>query len=81
MRIHIKFFSTYREITGQAEIEVEIPSGATLVDLIPSLCSQYPRLTPHTKNMLLALNREYVHQTAPLKESDEVAVMPPVSGG
>lgn len=81
MKIRVKFFSIYREITGQRQTEMEFPDNATLLDFISSLCSQYPRLAPHTTTMLVAVNREYVHRRVSLKEGDEVAVMPPVSGG
>ncbi len=81
MRVRILLFASYREIVGGEEIPWIADEGATLGDLVAELIDKYPRLEPHRKAMLLAVNEEFAEASARLKEGDEVALMPPVSGG
>ncbi len=58
-----------------------VPEGARLRDLVDALVGTYPRLAGHTEAMLLAVNLSYASPDVVLHDGDEVAVMPPVSGG
>jgi len=72
--ITVKCFARYRALLGFAELRVPVVS--TLGDLLAD-----PRLTPLPKDALLAVNQSFADRTTPLADGDEVALMPPVSGG
>ena len=80
MKVSVRFFALYRERAGTAETEVDLPEGATALDLLGLLRSIYPAL-PSSNSVLIAVNSEYVGPEDPLHEGDEVAFIPPVSGG
>ena len=80
MRVKVRFFALYRERAGVAQTEVDIPEGASGIELLGHLRSLYPSL-PTTNSVLIAVNSEYVGPADPLHEGDEVAFIPPVSGG
>ena len=81
MDVTVKFFATYRELTGLTEARVALRTGATLEDLLNRLVAKYPGLGGHRKTMLLAVNQEFADSDARLSPGDEVALLPPVSGG
>ncbi len=80
MTLHIHFFAIGREITGKSCLEWEMPDGATVQDLVLSLKSAYPRLA-ELKTLRVAVNEDYAQPTQILRESDEIAIIPPVCGG
>jgi molybdopterin synthase catalytic subunit len=81
MQILVRLFATYREITGAKELKVRLSDGATLRVLLDSLYAKHPRLKGYEETMLLAVNHEFAEPASRLREGDEVALMPPVSGG
>mmetsp|Transcript_4616 Transcript_4616/g.9986 ORF Transcript_4616/g.9986 Transcript_4616/m.9986 type:complete len:84 (+) Transcript_4616:119-370(+) len=83
MRIKLLFFAKSREVVGKSEEDINVEEGATTVELRAKLIAKYPGLESVMKTCVFALNQEYVPQSeaAPLKEGDEVAVIPPLSGG
>jgi molybdopterin converting factor small subunit len=60
---------------------VELIDGATTDQLMQSIVAQYPKLEAMLPAIVLALNEEYVTGTPTLREGDEVALIPPISGG
>jgi molybdopterin converting factor subunit 1 len=76
MVVSVRLFAGLREQAGTRGREVELPEGATVGDVWPLL-----GLGDEPNGLLYALNREYVERTAPLTGGDEVALIPPVSGG
>ena len=80
MKVLVRFFALYRERAGTDEIEVELPPEATPTDLLAELRGLYPSL-PTSDSVLIAVNYQYVDPQSPLHEGDEVAFIPPVSGG
>ena len=76
MKVTVRLFAGLREQAGQARREVELPSGARVADVWPLL-----ELGDVPAGLLYAVNREYAPADAPLGEGDEVALIPPVSGG
>ncbi|MGZ8686796.1 MAG: molybdenum cofactor biosynthesis protein [Gaiellaceae bacterium] len=76
MRIAVKLFAVLRERAGAREVELELPDGACVTDVWPAL-----ELGDEPAGLLLAVNRAYVARDAPLNDGDEVALIPPVSGG
>ena len=81
MDILVRFFATYREITGLRETRVEVPWSATIAALLDCLLAGYPGLTAHRPTMLVAVNQEFAEPEVLLGPGDEVALLPPVSGG
>ena len=81
MEIKVKFFAAPREALGTSEIEVTLPDGATVADLIEHLKAEYPKLRAYTRFLSVAVNRAYVGWEAELHDGDEVACLPPVGGG
>lgn len=81
MRVRVRFFAGTRDAVGESRLDVEIPSGATLADLVGLLCERHPRLGGYRAHALLAVDGEFAPPAAPLREGAEVAIMPPVSGG
>lgn len=72
--IAVKCFARYRALLGFEETQVA--PAPTLADLLAD-----PRFAALPKDALLAVNLSFADRTAPLKDGDEVALMPPVSGG
>ena len=80
LRVAVRFFALYRERAGASRVDVELPEGATPAQLLERLRSDYPSL-PAATPVLIAVNSEYVSEEAVLQDGDEVAFIPPVSGG
>ncbi|KAK9826854.1 hypothetical protein WJX81_008226 [Elliptochloris bilobata] len=83
MKVNVLFFARSREIAGVSETVLELKAGATSQDLLESLLREYPLLKEITGSCVLALNQEYLAQdeAKALRDGDEVAVIPPISGG
>jgi molybdopterin converting factor subunit 1 len=81
MQVRILFFATLKDIVGAREMRLEVPSGATVADVLTHLETTYPRVKDYRSVVLTAINEEYVDQSARVQEGDEVAIFPPVSGG
>ena len=81
MRVKVRFFAVLRERAGVSEITKEIAEGSTVGDLWEVLQCEYPKLAPAKRTFLYAVNRDYVGASRVLKDQDEVAFVPPVSGG
>ena len=80
MKVVARFFALYRERAGTSQVEVDLPEGATAEELLERLRREYASL-PRSTPVLVAVNSEYVSPEAPLRDGDEVAFIPPVSGG
>ena len=82
MLVHVRLFAMLRERAGRDAVEVELPEGATVRDAIDAVARQ-PGLGDVVGRMALvmAVNREYASDDTGLSESDELALIPPVSGG
>ena len=81
MEVRVRCFAAVREIVGVSELVVDLPEGATLNQLIHQLRCQFPRLGALTGSLLFSVNREYASTDKRLAVGDEVALIPPVSGG
>tara|TARA_Y100000590_G_scaffold410948_1_gene504466 strand:- start:958 stop:1179 length:222 start_codon:yes stop_codon:yes gene_type:complete len=72
-------FATYREIIGTSVLELDIPQGSNTRSLLTILKQKNKKLS--TDYAIVAVNSEYVSENAVIKDGDEVAIIPPVSGG
>lgn len=81
MRVRVRFFAGTRDAAGAPSRDVSLAAGATVADLFDALAREHPRLAPYRAHALFARNGLFVEDKATLADGDEVAVMPPVSGG
>ena len=81
MRVRVRLFASLREAAGAAEVELDLPSGASAEDAWAALGSRYPALAPRRANLTAAVNRQYAPFDTTLSEGDELVFVPPVSGG
>jgi molybdopterin converting factor subunit 1 len=77
--VRVRLFATYREAAGTARLETPLPTGARVSDLVDALAVRLPAL--RTAPGLVAVNHTYVGPDFTLHDGDEVAFIPPVSGG
>ena len=81
MRVRILFFGQLKEVAGRERDTLELPEGARVADLLRRYAEVKPVLKAYYDAMAVALNQEYSGAGAVLHEGDEVALIPPVSGG
>ena len=81
MKVRVRFFAVYREHVGHQEIALDLPAGARVGDLAQEVLRRYPNLVPGGRSLAIAVNSQYADPKTPLAEGDEVALIPPVSGG
>ena len=81
MRINLRFFASLRERLKKSEEIREVPAGATVATVWDLLKQEHPELAAIEKSMAFAVAQEYVDKAHPLQDNDELAFIPPVSGG
>ncbi len=81
MHIRVRLFAMQREAAGIRELAVEVADGATVVDAWDAAVALVPKLAPGRDTLRFAVNGAYAPVTTALGDGDEVAAIPPVSGG
>ena len=81
MKATVKFFAALREMIGARELSLEVADGQTVDGLFRELCARFPRLADYDSSLFYSVNAEYVSPDYALQDGDEVAFIPPVSGG
>ncbi len=81
MKVTVLYFGIVRERLGLSQESIDIDAGMTVAALLSRLSSLHPGLADGVESVRVAVNRDYVDSTAVLSDNDEVAVIPPVSGG
>ena len=81
VRVRVLFFGLLKDICGGAEAGLELPAGATTGSVFEHYAAAFPRLREMASSIVLARNHEFATAREPLSEGDEVALLPPVSGG
>jgi molybdopterin synthase catalytic subunit len=76
MEVRVRLFASLRERAGADEVELELPDGAVVADAVERM-----RALTDGLPVVMAVNREYADGTTPLQPGDELALIPPVSGG
>jgi molybdopterin synthase catalytic subunit len=79
--VRIRLFAVQRELAGTREVRVELPDGSTVEAAWSALVARHPVLAPGRPSLRFARNGGYADPTTPLADGDEVAMIPPVSGG
>ncbi len=81
MQIRVLFFGVLKDAAGLSVDDLELPEGATLADLLTRYSNCKPGLSTHFAGMAISINQEFAHRSDVLRSGDEVALLPPVSGG
>lgn len=81
MRVRVLFFGQLKEITGVEQEDAELSEGARVQDLFERYGRRFPKLASLRASIAASVNQEYATWRAPLSSGDEVAFLPPVSGG
>jgi len=81
MHVRVLFFGQLKEIVGAAQDEVELSDGSRVEDLFERYGRRFPRLAEFRPSLAASVNQEYAEWRDPLSAGDEVAFLPPVSGG
>ena len=79
--VRVLFFGAAREAAGADEVVLELSAPATSSAALRELLERYPALARFGRSLLVAVNQEYAPSDVELREGDELAVFPPVSGG
>ena len=81
MRVRVLFFGMLKDMVGRAEEEAEIAEGADLAGVFAAYASRYPAVEALRGRIVMARNQEFAEPATRLAEGDEIAFLPPVSGG
>lgn len=81
MRVTVKLFARLRDIAGAPELARDIAPGSTIASVWRALAQEFPELAPYERSISSAVNADYAKMDQVLRDGDEVAFLPPVSGG
>jgi molybdopterin converting factor subunit 1 len=81
VRVTVRVFARLRDITGAAELARDLAPGATIGDLWRQLAGEFPELAGYERSISSAINADYARMDQVIGEGDEIAFLPPVSGG
>ena len=81
MRVTVRLFARLRDLAGTGELVRDVPGPATVQTVWQSLTAEMPSLVQYEGTMSVAVNAEYARMAADVHDGDEVAFLPPVSGG
>ena len=81
MRVTIRLFAGYRERVGATRIDLDLPEGSTVGRMAEEMLRAYPAIAVDPSRLVVAVNQEYREHDFTLSPGDEVALIPPVSGG
>jgi molybdopterin converting factor subunit 1 len=81
MRVNVKLFARLRELVGTGDLALDAPDGATVRDVWQALVHAHPAAAVYERSMSCAVNLDYARMTTAVSEGDDVAFLPPVSGG
>ena len=81
MRIDVKLFAVLRERAGTEQLSLDVGEGARVGDAVEAIGHRFPSIRDLLPRVAFAVNRGYVKSDAKLTDGDELALIPPVSGG
>ena len=81
MRVTVRLFARLRDIAGTGDLSREAQAGATVHDVWRALVAEFPEMARYEASMSSAVNADYARMSAAVSDGDEIAFLPPVSGG
>jgi molybdopterin converting factor subunit 1 len=81
VNLRIRLFASFREAVGSNALSWTAPDDSTVGEVVAALREAHPKLGPAVDRAMLAVNQEYVGPGLRLHDGDELALIPPVSGG
>jgi molybdopterin converting factor subunit 1 len=81
MQVRVLFFGMLKDLAGQGSDALSLPEGSTVGDVLIHYEARIPRLKDLVASIAMSVNQEYAGPEAKLKSGDEIALLPPVSGG
>ena len=81
LKINILLFANLKEIANQSSLQLDVPETAIVADIIDIVKKEIPNLVPYFESIMIAVNMIYVENSFKLNNNDEVALIPPASGG
>ena len=81
MRVKVRLFGRLHDLAGATDLDLEVRPGATVGDVWRQLADEIPAMAPYSRSISAAVNADFARMSAPVAEGDEVAFLPPVSGG
>jgi molybdopterin converting factor subunit 1 len=81
IRVKVLFFGRLKEIVGRSEENIELADASTIEQLFAQCVTRHPDLTKFRSSLVASRNQEFAAWDTPLHSGDEVAFLPPVSGG
>jgi MoaE-MoaD fusion protein len=81
VQIRVRLFASLRELAGEGTAQVEVPAGSRAGDVWDACVRRWPALAARRQSTVLAVNQEFAKADLPVHDGDEVALLPPVSGG
>ena len=81
MKIELLFFASARDLSGASQATIELPDGSDVAALVQHVVGQFTNLEPVAASARFARNEEFVPRDTTLTDGDEVAWLPPMSGG
>ena len=81
MRVTVRLFARLRDLAGSGELVRDVATPATVETIWRSLVEEMPGLRDYERTMSVAVNADYAKMSAKVSDGDEVAFLPPVSGG
>jgi molybdopterin converting factor subunit 1 len=81
MRVTVRLFARLRDFAGSGDLSRDVPAGATVGDVWRALVAEFPEMARYESSVSSAVNADYAKMTAAIADGDEIAFLPPVSGG
>jgi molybdopterin converting factor subunit 1 len=81
MRVTVRLFARLRDIAGAPELSRDVPADSTVRSVWQTLVADYPEFEQYERSISTALNADYARMASTVRDGDEVAFLPPVSGG
>lgn len=79
--MHVRLFARYRELAGTGELELDVPDRSTALDVFDRVAERFPDMRAMRASTLMAIDADFVRPDTELRDGEELALMPPVSGG
>ncbi|MHB8619248.1 MAG: MoaD/ThiS family protein [Chloroflexota bacterium] len=81
MKVRVLLFARYKDLAGTGLLELDVAEGATAGQVFDRVADRFAEMKPMRGSTLMAVQAEYVKPGATLRDGDELALMPPLSGG